>query len=118
RTDEQRLQIDGIGDQHIDEPAPQLPDQLLPQAQRTSHFGFAGLLKADSQEYRKGRADQRDGREAVVILKALADFPIDLPFHFPLQARVTTARVGAADLDAIDAGDQSPSGLRTPEDTI
>src|ERR1019366_7718485 len=86
------------------------PDIGRQQVQRGCHFGFAGWLKADSQEYRKRRADQRDGRDAVVILKALADFAVHLPFYLPLQARVTTARAGATDLDAIDGGDHAPPG--------
>ena len=65
RDDEGRLQVDGIGDEHIKEPSPQLSSQLSQQGQRARHFGFPGLLKADSQKYRERGTDERDRKSVV-----------------------------------------------------
>src|SRR5665647_1027603 len=69
-------------------------------------------------KFRKRRADQRDGRDAVVILNALEDFAVYLPFDLPLQASFTTAHVGVADLYAIDGGDHAPPCPLRTEDAV
>ena len=56
------LEIDGIGDENVDEPAAQLGDEIAQQRQGASHLRLTVPLKPDAQEDREGGADHGDGR--------------------------------------------------------
>jgi len=98
------LQIECVGDQNVEVTPAQRLHQLLQQKPGASHLVPARLLKAQPQRDGECAADHHHGDDTVIVLNALAELPIDLALDAALQTTGATARIGTADLDAIDGG--------------